>query len=93
MANPDIQETVRKLRDELNRHNYLYFVLSTPAIEDAEFDTMMQKLYTLEKANPELVTSDSPTQRVGAPPSDGFAQITRPHEEHAGIWRQRRDPL
>ena len=76
MANSDIQETVRKLRDELNRHNYLYFVLSTPAIEDAEFDAMMQKLYTLEKANPELVTSDSPTQRVGAPPSDGFAQIT-----------------
>ena len=75
MANIDIQETVRKLRDELNRHNYLYFALSTPAIEDSEFDAMMQKLHALEKANPELITPDSPTQRVGAHPSNSFAQV------------------
>lgn len=75
MSNTNIQETVRKLRDELNRHNYLYFALSAPAIEDSEFDAMMQKLYALENANPELIAPDSPTQRVGAPPSNSFAQV------------------
>jgi len=59
---------VQALRDEIHRHNYLYYVLDQPEVSDAEYDRLFDELVSLEKQFPELVTPDSPTQRVGAPP-------------------------
>jgi DNA ligase (NAD+) len=59
------RERVQALREELNRHNYLYYIEARPSISDREYDRLMQELIDLEKAHPELVTPDSPTQRVG----------------------------
>ncbi|HOX05265.1 MAG TPA: NAD-dependent DNA ligase LigA, partial [Planctomycetota bacterium] len=66
-----------RLRTELNRHNYLYYVKATPEISDREFDARLKELADLEKAHPELVTPDSPTQRVGSELLGEFA--THPH--------------
>ena len=66
------------LRDELNRHNNLYFALAQPEISDAEYDRLMRELKDLEENHPELSTSDSPTQRVGAEPARGFAEVRHP---------------
>ena len=63
------------LRDELNRHNYLYYVAAKPEISDQEFDRLMRELIDLEKQHPELVTADSPTQRVGGEPISGFRTV------------------
>ena len=76
MVDASVRERARELRGEINRHNHLYFVLSVPDIADAEFDEMMRELHALEEANPDLVTSDSPTQRVGAEPAEGFTQVS-----------------
>ncbi len=73
-----IQEQVDKLRKELNHHNYRYHVLDDPEITDSEFDRLMIRLRDLEGRYPELVTSESPTQRVGAPPAQGFVQVEHP---------------
>jgi DNA ligase (NAD+) len=67
---------VVELRDAINRHNYLYYVLDQPEISDAEYDLLFRELEKLEKAFPDLVTPDSPTQRVGAAPLEKFAQVT-----------------
>src|SRR5258707_7685930 len=64
-----------KLRDEINRANYRYYVLDDPEISDAEYDKLMRRLEALEQANPELATPDSPTQRVGATPSEKFRVV------------------
>lgn len=66
---------VQELRAQINEHDYRYFVLDDPIISDAEYDALMRELVALEEAHPELVTPDSPTQRVGAPPSDAFAIV------------------
>jgi DNA ligase (NAD+) len=63
------------LRTELNRHNHAYHVLDNPTIPDAEYDKLFRELQSLEQAHPELVTQDSPTQRVGAAPLAQFAQV------------------
>ncbi|MFO7840074.1 MAG: NAD-dependent DNA ligase LigA [Desulfosalsimonadaceae bacterium] len=63
------------LRNELNRHNYRYFVLDDPEISDAEYDRMMQELLELERAYPELAVPDSPTSRVGSAPLEKFDTI------------------
>lgn len=68
-------ERVRTLRERIEHHNYRYYVLDDPEISDAEFDVMMRDLQALEAAYPELVTDDSPTQRVGAKPSGGFLEV------------------
>ncbi len=60
-----------KLRDEIRRHEYLYFVEDSPEISDAEFDRLMRRLQELESIHPDLVRSDSPTQRVGGVPREG----------------------
>jgi DNA ligase (NAD+) len=65
MPNASVQKRIATLRDELNRHNHLYFVESRPQISDREYDALMQELIELERANTELITLDSPTQRVG----------------------------
>ncbi|UTW46210.1 NAD-dependent DNA ligase LigA [bacterium SCSIO 12696] len=63
-----------QLRDQLNHHNHLYYVLDDPQIPDGEYDRMMRRLQSLEQEYPELKTVDSPSQRVGAPPLDVFQQ-------------------
>jgi DNA ligase (NAD+) len=65
----------RELREQLNLHNYRYHVLDAPTIPDAEYDRLMQELIALESSYPELVTSESPTQRIGAQPAAGFREI------------------
>jgi DNA ligase (NAD+) len=64
-----------KLREQINRANYLYYVLDAPELSDAEYDRLMRRLEDLEKAHPDLITPDSPTQRVGAAPSEKFAVV------------------
>src|ERR1700691_6439527 len=64
-----------KLHDEINRANYRYYVLDDPEISDAEYDQLLRKLEALEREHPELATSDSPTQRVGAAPSEKFGVV------------------
>ncbi|MBI4495974.1 MAG: NAD-dependent DNA ligase LigA [Deltaproteobacteria bacterium] len=64
---------IEKLRGEINDHNYRYYVLDQPAISDAEYDRLFRELEDLEKDFPHLITPDSPTQRVGAPPLEKFA--------------------
>ena len=66
---------INKLRDAINEHNYRYYVLDNPAISDAEYDRLFRELQQLEKQHPELVTPDSPTQRVGAKAAEGFAEV------------------
>ena len=73
-----IQEQVDRLREEINHHNYRYHALDDPQITDFEFDRLMISLRELEGRYPELVTPESPTQRVGAPPAQGFAQVEHP---------------
>ena len=75
MADPRTEKRLTELRNTLNRHSYLYHVLDGPEITDAEYDGMMRELRDLEEASPELVTSDSPTQRVGEAPAAGFADV------------------
>ncbi len=70
----DIRERARELRDLIRRHDHLYHVKDQPEISDAEFDGMMRELRKIEEENPDFITSDSPTQRVGGAPTDGFAQ-------------------
>jgi len=65
-----------ELRREINTHNHSYYVLDNSTISDAEYDRLLQELRTLELEYPELQTPDSPTQRVGGPPADGFVQVT-----------------
>jgi DNA ligase (NAD+) len=74
----EIQERVEKLREEIRRYDYYYYVLNQPLISDAEYDKLFRELLELERQYPELVTPDSPTQRVGAPPAEEFAPV-----EHA----------
>ena len=75
MASKAIEREVAHLRTELNRHNYLYYVEARPEISDREYDRMMERLTALESQHPELVTPDSPTQRVGGQPLEGFATV------------------
>ena len=67
---------VDELRTRLDRANYAYYVLDAPEISDAEYDVMFRELQALEAAHPELVTPDSPTQRVGAAPAASLAKHT-----------------
>ncbi len=82
MANPPNHNNVKKdarridqLRDQLNRHSYLYYVLDNPEIPDSEYDRLYRELQQLESKYPEKVTADSPTQRVGGQPLKSFSQI------------------
>ena len=69
------QEQIQQLCSKLQYHNYRYYVLDAPEITDAEYDGLLRELERLEKENPELVTPDSPTQRVGAKPSKAFGAV------------------
>lgn len=72
----DSLQQIQKLREELNYHNYQYYVLDQPTISDFEYDRMLRQLEELEQAHPEYITPDSPTQRVGGKALDSFAQVT-----------------
>ena len=76
MLPKDIAKRVQYLRDELNRHNHLYYVLAKPEISDFEYDAMLKDLEALEKKYPELADENSPTQRVGSDQTEGFKQVT-----------------
>ena len=75
-VNARTRRRAEQLREELARHSYLYHALDSPAISDAEYDALMRELRELEERHPELVSPDSPTQRVGEPPAQGFAEVT-----------------
>ena len=99
MTERDAAKKIEKLREELRRHEHLYYVLDKPEISDAEYDALMNELKKLEAAHPDLVTPDSPTQRVGGKPAEGFkkAQHSRPmlsldnayYEEELADWDRR----
>ena len=71
----EIIQRVKKLREEIEYHNYRYYVLDSPVISDAEYDALMRELKKLEEMYPELITPDSPTQRVGFKPAEGFKEV------------------
>ncbi len=73
---PDrVKAHVERLREEIRRHEHLYYVLDQPEITDAEFDALMKELKELEAEHPELATPDSPTRRVGGKPREGFVKV------------------
>ncbi len=72
----DIVKEVERLREKLRHHEYLYHVADDPEISDAAYDRLMNQLKTLEAENPKLVTPDSPTQRIGGAPREGFQTVT-----------------
>lgn len=74
-APPSVVARAAQLRAEINEHNYRYHVLDAPIISDAEFDALLNELREIEAQYPELITPDSPTQRVGAPAAEGFAKV------------------
>ena len=90
---------IDSLRDELRHHEYQYHVLDSPEISDADYDVMMRELRALEGQHPELITPDSPSQRVGGKPKEGFAKVehSRPmlsldnvnSEEELADWERR----
>jgi DNA ligase (NAD+) len=94
---PDQQ--IEALRDELRHHEHLYYVMDAPELTDAQYDALMNKLKKLEAEHPELVTADSPTQRVGGKPKEGFVKVAHSrqmlsldnayNEEELRAWDQR----
>jgi DNA ligase (NAD+) len=68
-------QQIEKLREEIRRHEDLYYVQDKPEISDAEYDALLEKLQKLEQQHPDQITPDSPTQRVGGKPSEGFSQV------------------
>ena len=79
MAHADILTKLIALRDEIRRHDFLYYVKDRPEISDSQYDRLFRELVELEQTYPELVTPDSPSQRVGAPPLQELAKV--PHEQ------------
>ncbi|MGA2376412.1 MAG: NAD-dependent DNA ligase LigA [Candidatus Sulfotelmatobacter sp.] len=79
MASPskDVEKKIAALREKIRHHEYLYYVVDNPEISDLEFDKLMRQLKDLEAEHPELIAPDSPTQRVGGKPREGFVKV--PH--------------
>src|SRR5579871_3120777 len=75
MPAKDIEKQIEALREKIRHHEYLYHVLDRPEISDFDFDQLMQELRQLESEHPALVTPDSPTQRVGGKPREGFVKV------------------
>jgi DNA ligase (NAD+) len=74
-SDKDIQKKLDSLREKIRHHEYLYYVLDQPELSDLDFDKLMQQLKALESENPSLVTADSPSQRVGGKPREGFLKV------------------
>ena len=103
-SKPSPEKQIEALREEIRHHEHLYYVLDAPEITDAEYDARMNRLKALEAEHPELITPDSPTQRVGGKPREGFVKTphSRPmlsldnayNEAELRAWDQRvRDAL
>lgn len=75
MEQDPVAEEIASLRTQIGHHNYRYFIQDSPEITDAEYDALMRRLRALEEAHPELITADSPTQRVGGVASGDFAKV------------------
>ena len=75
MKDRAVERQIEELRETIRHHEHLYYVLDAPELPDAEFDRLMQELKKLEAAHPELVTRDSPSQRVGGKPAEGFPKV------------------
>ena len=79
----DIQNSIQALREELNQHNYNYYVLDTPTISDFEFDQKLKQLQELENQNPEYFDENSPTQRVGGSITKNFETVKHDHRMYS----------
>jgi DNA ligase (NAD+) len=98
-SSKDVEKKIESLREKIRHHEYLYYVVDNPEISDGEFDKLMQQLKDLEAEHPKLVTADSPTQRVGGKPREGFVKV--PHsspmlsldntynEDELRVWERR----
>ena len=75
---PHAEKEIENLRNEIRRHEYLYYIADDPELSDAKFDQLMKRLKQLEDENPRLLSPDSPTQRVGGAPREGFTKV--PHK-------------
>jgi len=75
MSKAAVEQKIEKLREKIRHHDYLYYGLDAPEVTDAEYDVLMRALKALETKHPELVTPDSPTQRVGGKPKEGFLKV------------------
>jgi len=75
VPNRDLEKKIEALRENIRHHEYLYYVLDQPEISDADFDKLMRELKDLEAEHPELLAADSPTQRVGGKPREGFVKV------------------
>jgi DNA ligase (NAD+) len=75
MSDAAVQKKIDALRAKIRHHEHLYYVLDAPTLSDAEYDDLVRELQRLEKEHPELITLDSPTQRVGGKPKEGFAKV------------------
>jgi len=99
MVSEEIRKRVEALRRAINYHNYRYYVLDSPEISDEEYDALMRELRRLEEQYPELITPDSPTQRVGGKPAEKFRKVQHPvpmlslqdvfSQEELRAWRDR----
>src|SRR5690625_4670681 len=72
---PAIEKQLAELRQEIQHHNYRYYVLDDPIVSDAKYDSLMKTLEQLEAKHPQLITPESPTQRVGAKPVTAFDSV------------------
>jgi DNA ligase (NAD+) len=99
----EVKQRINKLRELINHHNYRYYVLDSPEISDAEYDEFIRELKQLEESHPELITPDSPTQRVGAAPVEAFGVVEHPQpllslanafaDEELDAWYRRASDL
>jgi len=103
MPPSDVIKRVQHLRRLLNYHNYRYYVLAQPEISDEAYDMLLRELQRLEARYPQLITPDSPTQRIGAPPAEGFVKVRHPapmlslpnvtSPEELRAWKERYEKL
>lgn len=70
-----LEDDLKRLREAISQHNYRYYILDDPEVSDAEYDRLMRELEAIEEGHPELITPDSPTQKVGAPPLSAFSNV------------------
>src|ERR1700680_2368891 len=99
MRAANLEQEVEKLREALRHHEHLYYVLDQPEISDAEYDALMRQLQQIEEQHPELLTPDSPSQRVGGKPREGFVKVRHSspmlsldntyNEEELRAWERR----
>src|SRR3989344_6557971 len=78
MTKPEVQKRIEKLREVINYHRHLYHVLDKQEISDAALDSLKKELFDLEQEHPDLITKDSPTQRVGGEPLKEFKKVRHP---------------